>query len=419
LTTAVQLKSMMIGAYDAAVAACDPRQAVSQSISIDDEGVTLAGTRFEGARPNDIVLVALGKAASAMACGAAESLRGPRGIAASNHVEPCPVPLRIGSHPLPTPQSLAVGEALLDFVRNLKATDIVLYLISGGGSSIAAAPIQGLTISDLTSLNEVLLRSGMSIGEMNEIRAAVSRIKGGRLAAASAAGQSMTLVMSDVVGVGASHVASGPSLGAGMGAHAEAISRRYGLKSLVTQAVADALTSVTCAAATGAQPYKVIGSPTVAAHAAARYVGERGLEPSIVSTAMSGEARTVAIDMVNAATPSTISIGAGETTVSVAGTGRGGRNQEAALAAAIEISGTSTVFAALGTDGIDGATPAAGAVVDGATAAAARARGVDLGSALENNDSYTALSALDALVIRGHTGTNVADLWIAAKATEA
>jgi hydroxypyruvate reductase len=392
---------------------------VSQSISVDDGGVVLAGTRFEEARPNDIVLVALGKAACAMASGAAESLRGARGIAASNHVEPCPVPLHIGSHPIPTSRSLTVGEALLDFVRNLKTTDIVLYLISGGGSSIAAAPIQGLTISDLTILNEVLLQSGMSIGEMNEIRAAVSRIKGGGLAAASAAERSMTLVLSDVVGVGASHVASGPSLGAGMGAHADAISRRYGLNALVTPAVAGALTAATRASVIAAPPYKVIGSPRVAAHAAATYLEEQGFEPLIISTEMSGEARTVAIDMVKTATPNSISISAGETTVSVVGTGRGGRNQEGALAAAIEISGTSTVFAALGTDGIDGPTPAAGAVVDGSTAATARATTVDLRSALENNDSYTALSALDALVVRGHTGTNVADLWMAAKATEA
>jgi len=402
----------MIGAYEAAVAACDPEPAVSRAISFDDGGVTVGGTRFEGAVPDDFVVVALGKAASAMVRGAVAKLGELRGMAVSNHIEPCPVPLFVGSHPVPTSDSLEAGEHLLDFVSGLEPTDIVLYLISGGGSSIAVAPREGLTVEDLRGLNEVLLRSGMPIGEMNEIRAAVSRIKGGRLAAASGASRSVTLVVSDVVGVDESHVASGPSLGAGMGAEAWSISEKYGLETAVAPAIVEALKSSRTLSPGDAGPFTVVGSSQLAADAAAGYLDKHGFSTRIVTTALSGEARSRAVEMVRAAVPGVVSIATGETTVVVTGSGRGGRNQEAALVAAIEISGTATVFCALGTDGIDGATPAAGAVVDGTTGAAARVAGVDLVAALENNDSFTALSDLGVHVTRGDTGTNVGDLWM-------
>jgi len=402
----------MIGAYEAAVAACDPEPAVSRAISLDDRGVTVGVTRFEGAVPDDFVVVALGKAASAMVRGAVAKLGELRGIAVSNHVEPCPVPLYVGSHPVPTSDSLAAGERLLDFVAGLEATDIVLFLISGGGSSIAVAPREGLSVEDLSGLNDLLLRSGMPIGEMNEIRAAVSRIKGGRLAGASRAARSVTLVVSDVVGVGDQHVASGPSLGAGMGADARSIVGKYGLESIVSLAVVDALTSATPLSPDTTAPFTVVGSSQLAADAAASYLEEHGFSARIVTTALSGEARSRAVEMVRAAVPGVVSIATGETTVVVTGSGRGGRNQEAALAAAIEISGQTTVFGALGTDGIDGDTPAAGAVIDGVTSASAIAAGIDLSASLENNDSFTALSGLGATVVTGDTGTNVGDLWM-------
>jgi len=412
MRTSDSLSTSMIGAYEAAVAACDPEPAVLRAIAVDDSGVTMGATRFEDAEPGDFVVVALGKAASAMARGAAAKLGELRGIAASNHRELCPVPLHVGSHPVPTADSLAVGQHLLGFVEALAPSDIVLYLISGGGSSIAVAPRKGLTVEDLSELNDLLLRSGMPIGEMNEIRAATSRIKGGRLAAASRAIRSVTLVVSDVVGVGESHVASGPSLGAGMGSDALSIAESYGLESVVPPSVMEALKSSKPLSPGTTGPFTVVGSAQLAADAAARHLDGHGFRSQIVTTALSGDARTRAVEMVRAAVPGTVAVVTGETTVVVTGSGRGGRNQEAALAAAIEISDTATVFCALGTDGIDGDTPAAGAVVDGTTSATALAAGVDLVGALENNDSYTALSGLGVHVIRGDTGTNVGDLWM-------
>lgn len=402
----------MIEAYEAAVSACDPFAAVADAITVDDDGVTLGNVRFDGASPSDVVVVALGKAASAMVRGAEMRLGSVRGIAASNHTEPCPVPLVVGSHPVPTMASLDVGESLLAFVESITPTDIVLYLISGGGSSIAVAPLHPLTIEDLADLNRALLRSGTPIGDMNEVRASVSRIKGGRLAAVCRARRSTTFVLSDVVGVGVSHVSSGPSLGAGMGRHAVDVARRFGLDAMVGPTIMDVLASSDPISSEQRPQSTEIGSPGVAARAAVSYFVSRGLRARVVTSEMEGEARMVARDMVRMADPDLFLVQTGETTVTVRGSGRGGRNQEAALSAALEIAGTGVVFGAFGTDGIDGATPAAGAVVDGSTATLARGAGVDLVGSLETNDSYTALSAIDAVLMRGDTGTNVGDLWM-------
>ncbi|MEN8239526.1 MAG: MOFRL family protein, partial [Actinomycetota bacterium] len=149
--------------------------------------------------------------------------------------------------------------------------------------------------------------------------------------------------------------------------------------------------------------------------AAARYLASHGVESNIATTQLEGEARSEVLRLVHDADPGIVTIATGETTVTVVGDGVGGRNQEAALAAAIDLAGEDTVFLACGTDGIDGMTPAAGAVVDGRTAARAEALGLDLKRSLSRNDSYPALAALDAVVITGDSGTNVADLWMVAR----
>ncbi|GMR02045.1 MAG: glycerate kinase [Acidimicrobiia bacterium] len=410
-----EMRSSLIAAYEAAVVACDPEFAVASAICVDRDGITVGGHRFIGATPDDVAVVAIGKAASGMVRGVVSVLGPVRGIAVSNHTEPCPVPLVIGSHPVPDEASLVCGEALIEYVENLSSTDLVLYLISGGGSAIVAAPVAGITLEDLATLNETLLRVGVPIGDMNEIRAAVSKIKGGRLARVCPARHAVTLVLSDVIGAGPAHVASGPSLGAGMGAAASAVVSRYALESLLPASVVSVVGQLGRVLQEAPHPFSVVGSADVAARAAADYLASHGFRTVIATTGLTGEARTAAVEFTRAAAPAAITIAAGETTVTVTGDGVGGRNQEAALAVAIEISGTDTVYAALGTDGIDGATPAAGAVVDGDTAARALALGVDLGDALARNDSHTALAALDAVVVRGDTGTNVGDLWMVAK----
>jgi len=408
------IASLLIAAYDAAVEACDPEHAVAVAMTIDDSGITIGGERFHGATSGDIVVVAIGKAASAMVRGVVAVLGPVRGLAVSNHRGDCSVPLLIGAHPVPEETSLSAGESLLSFVGSLEPDDVVVYLVSGGGSSIAVAPAGGVSVNDLADLNRTLMAAGVPIGDMNEVRASVSRLKGGRLARACPAGRSVTLVLSDVVGVGPSHVASGPTLGAGMGTDAQSVAARYGIEDALPTSVRSAI-GASFPEPVSHQQFMVVGSTEVAADAAARYLASHDVGSSIVTTQLEGEATVEARKLVHDADSGIVTIATGETTVTVVGDGVGGRNQEAALAVASDLSGTDVVFLACGTDGIDGPTPAAGAVVDGRTSERARAIGLDLEHALARNDSHAALSALDAVVIRGDTGTNVADLWMVAK----
>jgi glycerate 2-kinase len=406
--------SLLLAAYDAAVAACDPEGAVAAAVVLDDEGVTVGGVRFHDATPDDIVVVAIGKAAGAMVRGVVGVLGPVRGLAVSNHDGGCPVSLLVGAHPLPDETSLLAGESLLSFVGSLAPEDVVVYLISGGGSSVAVAPTAGVSVNDLADLNRILMAAGVPIGAMNEVRAAVSRLKGGRLVGACSADRSVTLVLSDVVGVGPSHVASGPTLGAGLGTAARSVVARYGIGDVLPTSVRAAIGAASPESAVH-QPFLVIGSTEVSADAAARYLVSHGVGSNIVTTQLEGEAGVEARRLVHDADNGIVTIATGETTVTVAGDGVGGRNQEAALAVAITLFDDRTVFLACGTDGIDGPTPAAGAVVDGQTAVRAKVLGLNLERALGRNDSYPVLAALDAVVIRGDTGTNVADLWMVAK----
>jgi glycerate 2-kinase len=417
LDTTSSTVALLVAAYDAAVAACDPEAAVATATAIDDEGITIGGERFDGATPREIVVVAIGKAASAMVRGIVSVLGPVRGLAVSNHEGDCPVPLMVGAHPVPDETSLACGESLLSFVRSLESSDVVVYLISGGGSSIAVAPVDGVSLSDIAVLNHALMAAGIPIGEMNEVRAAVSTLKGGRLASACASDRSITLVLSDVVGAGPSHVASGPTLGSGMGAKAGAIVARYRIEGALP-ASAIAAINESSPVTGGRGPFSVVGSSDVAANAAARYLASRGVASTIATTQLQGEARIEARRLTEDASGEIVTIATGETTVSVMGDGIGGRNQEAALSVAIMLSESDTVFLACGTDGIDGPTTAAGAVVDGGTAMRAEILDLDLDRALSLNDSHTALVELDAVVIRGDTGTNVADIWMVAKGIE-
>ena len=417
LDSTTSTSSLLLAAYDAAVAACDPEAAVADVVSFGGDGITVGGERFDRAAPGDIVVVAIGKAASAMVRGVVSVLGPVRGLAVSNHVEACPVPLMVGAHPVPDETSLECGESLLSFVGSLVSTDVVVYLISGGGSSVAVAPVVGVSLGDLADLNRVLMTAGIPIGEMNEVRASVSRIKGGRLAAACGAGRSVTLVLSDVVGEGPTHVASGPTLGAGLGASAAAVVASHQIEDALPVSAIAAISDPSAAVAQD-EPFSVVGSTEVAAGAAARYLMSHGVPSEIVTTQLEGEARVEARRLIHGADRRVVAIATGETTVAVVGDGVGGRNQEAALSAAIALSGDDTVFLACGTDGIDGPTPAAGAVVDGQTAARAQTLGLDLERALARNDSYPVLAALDAVVTRGDTGTNVADLWMVAKGIE-
>jgi hydroxypyruvate reductase len=292
---------------------------------------------------------------------------------------------------------------------------VVVFLVSGGGSAIAVGPVEDVSIGDLAEMNRLLIASGMPIEDINTVRASVSRIKCGGLADAAGTERLATLILSDVVGASPAHVASGPSTAFVVGSDPAHVIDAYGLRTELPGSVVAAIQHSIETTERPASPFDVIGSPEIAAKAAVAFLRSDGFDATLATTDMRGESRHEAVAFVDSSSPGTVTVAAGETTVEVRGGGVGGRNQEAALGAAIHIEGRDVVFASLGTDGIDGPTQAAGAIVSGSTAAKARDLGLDLGAALADSDSHTVLTELGETVVTGPSGTNVADLWMVAK----
>jgi hydroxypyruvate reductase len=401
---------LLTDCFAAGLQAVDPERCVFEQL--DPEVV--------GADPT---VFALGKAAPAMARGAAQALRVDHleGVVVSNHVDQIPdgLELIVGDHPVPGEGSLSGGEALLTAARRLGEGDVALVLISGGGSALAEVPVAGVTLRDIAHTNDVLLRCGADIEQTNTIRRRLSAIKAGGLAAAISPARLVTLVISDVVGDSLRTIASGPTVVGGDSSDAarrvvEELDIGDDLPSAVTQVIGEV---GVVASAQPDQSIKVVASGSTAAHAAAAAAQHRGYPAVVIDTRLVGDAALAAGEALQRSRGS-VSVYAGETTVNVAGDGIGGRNHEAALVAATLLEGRADLFfLAAGTDGIDGSSKAAGAIVDGTTLHRARARGLSAPAALANNDSGTFFAKLGDQVITGPTGTNVGDLWIVFRAT--
>jgi hydroxypyruvate reductase len=329
------------------------------------------------------------------------------------------------AHPVPDENSERAATRLLDLVTGRTPDDLVVALVSGGGSALLAAPGPGMTLADEQALNRALLASGAPIGAMNAIRKEVSRIKGGHLAAHAAPARIATLVVSDVPGDDPALVASGPTVPSGTTrADARRLVELYNVA--LTPATAALLASDEGPAPRQNDPrfaantVTVIASASLSLEAAAASAEAAGISAAILSDAIEGEAREVA--KVHAALAREIAtrnrpfarphllLSGGETTVTLRGKGRGGRNAEFLLAFAIAIDGLQGITAlAADTDGIDGTEDNAGAFADGTTAARLRQAGIDPLAALANNDAYGAFAALGDLFVTGPTGTNVND----------
>ncbi|MEQ9635471.1 MAG: glycerate kinase [Devosia marina] len=329
------------------------------------------------------------------------------------------------AHPVPDQAGQMAAQRLLELVSGLTADDLVVALISGGGSSLLPAPAQGLDLEDEQAINRALLASGAPIGVMNLIRNQFSLIKGGRLAAAAAPAPVATLVVSDVPGDDPALVASGPTLPLSGGrAEARRLAALYRLD--LPEVAQQLLDSDENLPPEPSHPVFVnnsvvtIASAALSLEAAADMARQAGIEAAILSDAIEGEARDVA--QVHAALAREIAVrnrpfkkpvvllSGGETTVTLRGKGRGGRNGEFLLALAIALDGVEGVSALAGdTDGIDGSEDNAGAFVDGTTARRMREAGIDPQAALANNDAYTAFEAIGELFVTGPTGTNVND----------
>ena len=394
----------MIDVFAAALDAVDPEQAVRTE---------LEKRPFGGAA----MVIAIGKAASAMARGVPGANHG---IVVSDHVEAVPPGFSsyLGGHPIPDERSEAAGNAVLAAVD--EATGPILFLISGGSSALCEVPAVGLSIADVASVTSVLLRSGADITEMNTVRKHLSALKGGRLAQRAGSSPSRTLLISDVVGDELATIGSGPTV-PDPTTYGDALEilecRRVRVPGTVTEfltAGAEGRQSETPKTPFPGHEVALVANAALAAAAAVRAAREKGIPARIETPELAGDAETAAAGAVAAVTDSGMTFFAGETTVEVTGGGVGGRNQHAALAAALVLDrGDDGVrFGALATDGVDGPTDAAGAVVDAASIGRGRDAGLDPIAYFHNHASHPFLEASGDLLRTGPSGTNVGDLWV-------
>lgn len=380
-------------------------------------------------------LVAVGKAARSMATAATAVLdhRLASGVVIAPTDSEFPPPLKCvrGQHPQPGEGSIAAGRAALATAASCGENELLLVLLSGGASALMAAPADGLTLDDKRATTAQLLRSGADIYGLNMVRKHLSAVKGGRLAAASR-GRCLTLAMSDVVGDDPSVIGSGPTVADGS-SYADALAvldRHGGAAAYPTQVVAHlargaagqiAETPKAADPRLARSTFHIIGSRLAAMQGAAAAASARGFTVVVRDASVVGEARDAAeahlrhtLQVASECQRPCCVVSSGETTVTVRGTGRGGRNQEFALALVERLHRQPRVIAvaSVGTDGVDGPTDAAGAIADTSTLARGRAAGLDARRFLDTNDSYTYFAALGDLIHTGPTGTNVGDLQV-------
>jgi glycerate 2-kinase len=418
------------GIFAAAVSAVQPA-ALLRRVRFRREGVEFAG---EAVAPADrLVLVALGKAAPGLAAAFVRASRRAPDLSFVLAPDGAPVPseivdsTRLARHPLPDERGAAATRELLKLLTSLRRTDGVVLLLSGGGSALLAEPLPGLALDDLAALTHALLVSGATIHELNAVRKHLFAAAGGRLGLACAAPM-LTLVLSDVPGDDLATVASGPTLpDPTTRADALAVLRRRHLAERFPAVVRCLLSP------TGADEFETpkpddlrlahvrafaLGSSRDALAAAGEAALQAGFRPLQLTRTLRGEARRVGAALAGmarslaAGEPAAL-LAAGETTVTVRGAGRGGRNLELALAAAVSLADVpERCLLAAGTDGVDGSSPAAGAVVDGSTLAHGTRAGRDALAALETNDSWGYFAGLPEEIFTGPTGTNVGDLVV-------
>jgi len=423
--------------YRAALLAVDPAEAVRRHLFRDGGNLLAGGACYPLDSIDRIYLIGAGKASGAMAV-AVEEIVGDRiegGVVMvpyGHHRPAGRVRVQEAGHPIPDDAGRQGAEAILSLLRRARERDLVIVVVSGGGSALLPLPVEGVGLPDKQEMTRQLLACGATIREINVIRKHLSRIKGGRLAAAALPARLIVLILSDVVGDPLDSIASGPTApDPTTYAEAHAILERYGLERTAPGAVLRHLRRGLEGRAPETPKAQdplfanvrnlIVGSNLQALRAAAERAQGLGLSPLILSSSIEGEAREVA--KVHAALareirasdnpvpPPACLISGGETTVTLRGSGVGGRNQEFALAAAVEIEDLrDVVILSAGTDGSDGPTDAAGAVADGATIQRARAIGLDPVGLLRNNDSHRLFRALGDLVVTGPTHTNVMDI---------
>jgi hydroxypyruvate reductase len=423
----------------AALAAVEPGAAVRSHLRLDGTVLSVDNSAYDLANYRNVYVVGAGKASAPMAQ-AVESVLGDRitdGVVSVKYGYTAPtqrIQIEQAGHPIPDDRAVKATEKMMQLLRQAGPDDLVICLISGGGSALMAAPSDGIALADERKLTNALLRSGATINEINTVRKHMSQIKGGGLIRLASPAPVISLILSDVLGNPLDVIASGPTVpDTTTFVDAWSVLERYGLIDELPTSLArhfhDGLAGrVSETPKPGDAIFDgtvnlVVASNAHAVQAALEAAKREGLHALLLSTLVEGEAREVARVFAAIAKelqqsdhpiprPAAI-IAGGETTVTVRGQGRGGRNQEFALSAAIHLDGVDGVtIMAFATDGSDGPTDAAGAIVDGTTVARARALGLEPRSALADNDSYTFFQRLGDLIVTGPTNTNVDDLYV-------
>ncbi len=411
----IEPKAFLTSLFNAAVAAADPERTIRAHLPAKPRGRT--------------IVIGAGKGSAQMARALEKAWDGPlEGVVVTRYgyAVPCErIEVLEAAHPVPDEAGLKAARRLLDKVSGLTEDDLVIALISGGGSALLPAPAGDLTLADEIAVNKTLLASGAPILAMNTLRKHISAIKGGRLAAAAYPAKLVSLVVSDIPGDNPAFVASGPTVpDSASRQDALAIVGAYRLD--LPASVMAHLHSPDANAPKPDDPrfarneVHVIASAAVSLEAAAAEARRQGIETVILSDAIEGEAREVG--GVHAAIAREVTLrdrpfrkpvvilSGGETTVTIRGKGKGGRNSEFLLAFALGIDGAEGVHAlAADSDGIDGSEDNAGAFCDGTTVARLREAGLDARAYLANNDAWSAFNAISDLFVPGPTGTNVND----------
>lgn len=423
--------------FDAALRAAAPRQCIQRVLSLTNEALVIGGQRFSLKPDARLIVIGGGKATPAMAA-AVEQICGDRITAGAintkyGHTLPLNTIRTVEcGHPLPDAAGVEGTDRMLDLVSDLGADDLVIALFSGGGSALMPAPVPGISLAEKQQTTEALLACGAPIEAINAIRKHLSRLKGGQLARLVQPARLVALLISDVIGDRLDTIASGPT-------HPDATRFADCLQLIDTYGLSDRLPPAVLAhlrsGADGQYPETpkpgdpcfadtsthVIGNNALALDAAVDAARRCGYTPMVLSSRIAGETRQAAGVLAAIAqqvrtsgqpiAPPACLISGGETTVTLQGDGKGGRNQEFALAAALHLSDWPAITVLSGgTDGTDGPTDAAGAVADGTTVQRARAAGLDPQAHLAANNAYPFFDALGDLIKTGPTNTNVMDL---------
>ena len=432
-----KLRADARAAFDAALEAADPRVSIRKAVRVEGRTLRVGGATYDLDAFSRVLVVGAGKASAQMAS-AVEGILGDRvsgGLINTKYDHGVPlrrVEVNECGHPVPDEAGVSGTERIVRMLAGADERTLVLCLVSGGGSALMPAPADGVTFAEKQETTRQLLACGATINELNAVRKHLSKVKGGQLARIAFPAAIVSLILSDVIGDPLDVIASGPTApDESTFGHCLDLLRKYELEDRIPKGVLSRLrdgaagkvqeTPKPGESALSRRQNLIVGSNRLAVAAAREKAAALGYRTLMLSTRVQGEAREVAkvfaaIGKEIRATGEPISAPAcvicgGETTVTLRGEGKGGRNQEIALSAAMEVEGwPGLVIFSGGTDGTDGPTDAAGAVADGETAARARGMGLSAVDFLRENDSYHFFERLGDLVMTGPTGTNVMDV---------